>query len=196
MNNMNNPDREGLENFETDIEIYNILVDKQLEEDDILTHFNIEFGPQARQENEAAEVDTIYIIRGQDTLTKKISGAEWFTTHIQVIIHVSCENNYDANEILHSTYRRIKYYLAKEPLWAYTKTMQRTPLYKPDGRLTELAIDFQTQELEETHHKLTPEGGYEAQLRVSSKVEHTRKLNKKYPPIDVKREKHKNKRFI
>ncbi|WP_292474186.1 hypothetical protein [Methanosphaera sp.] len=191
------PELEGVENWRTDIEIFKMIRDKQKEGDPLLTEFRLILGFQ-KEDDESEETNTIYVIRGQDSLLKKAQESEWFETHTQVILHTSNISVFDAIEKLRSTYLRIKNYMKKEPFWAYTKTSQRTPLFDEEGRIFELAIDFTSIEFEES---LLDYGydDYEVFFEVESSVERTHELDKHYPPIKFeinKKQTKKRSRFV
>ena len=191
------PELEGIENWRTDIEIFKMIKDKQKEGDPLLSEFRLLLGFQ-KEDDESEEVNTIYVIRGQDTLLKKAQESEWFETHTQVIIHTSNISVFDAIEKLRSAYLRIKNYMKKEPFWAYTKTSQRTPLFDEEGRIFELAIDFTSIEFEESPLDLGY-SDYDVFFEVESSIERTKELDKKYPPIKFEIEKQNNntrRRFV
>ena len=176
------PENEGNENFRTDIEIYKMIKEKQEGGDKLLNNFRVILGYEKIEDADAEEVNTIYVIRGQDTLLKKSQESEWFETHTQVIIHTSNSSTFDAIEKLRSTYLRIKNYMKKEPFWAFTKTTQRTPLFDEEGRIFELAIDFTTLELEEAPFDYGIDD-YEVYFTIESRIEN--EPPKEYPPIKV-----------
>lgn len=181
-----NPPMEGIENFRTDIEIFKMIKRRQEQGDPLLNEFRVLLGYQKEDEADVEEVNTIYIIRGQDTLLKKAQESEWFETHTQVVIHTSNISVFDAIEKLRSTYIRIKQYMKKEPFWAFTKTSQRTPLFDEEGRIFELAIDFTSFELEESQLDYGIKD-YELFFEIESSVDGTHELDKKYPPIQLEK---------
>lgn len=185
----NKKELEGMDNLETDLEIYRILHDKQQQGDKLLGIYNIHFGYDQYKGAKDEDTNNIYIIRGQDNFIKKTTEAEWFNVHTQIIIHTNKYDIFEAVELLRSTYLRIMYYLHKEPLWSHSHIENRTQLYDETGRIVELAIDLTSLEVETTpmYH---PERGYEYTIQPFTTLEHEElephiSYNKKYPPINT-----------
>lgn len=189
-------DLEGMDNLETDLEIYRVLRDRQRQGDKLLSIYNIHFGYDQYKGAKDEDTNNIYVIRGQDNFLKKTAEAEWFTVHTQIVIHTSKYDIFEAVELLRSTYLRIMYYIHKEPLWSHTHVENRTQLYNEQGKIVELAIDLQSMEVETTpvYH---PERDYNYTVQLFSNIEHEEKephisYHKKYPPINITSHKKEN----
>ncbi|RAP45792.1 MAG: hypothetical protein BZ134_00270 [Methanosphaera sp. SHI1033] len=183
----NTPPREGLEALESDIEFYNMLIDQQRDGDSVLSRFNIVLSAHY-EDYDAEEVNTIYVVRGKSENIRTSTEAEWFAVHIQVIIQVSNNDSLIANQILRSTYRRIKSYLVRNPIWGFMTTDTLTPLYRSDGCVSEFVIDFTATEVEEfeLYNELDD---WELDLCLTAGIDGTDELNKIFPPLEIVKEK-------
>ena len=183
----NTPPREGLEALESDIEFYNMLIDQQRDGDSLLSRFNIVLSAHY-EDYDAEDVNTIYVVRGKSENIRTSTEAEWFAVHIQVIIQVSNNDSLIANQILRSTYRRIKSYLVRNPIWGFMTTDTLTPLYRSDGCVSEFVIDFTATEVEEfeLYNELDD---WELDLCLTVGIDGTDELNKIFPPLEIVKEK-------
>ncbi|WP_455644832.1 hypothetical protein [Methanosphaera sp.] len=179
------PQREGLEALESDIELYNLLIDKQREGDSLLSRFNIVLSAHY-EDYDVEEANTIYVVRGKSDLAKTTNEAEWFNVHIQVVIQVSNDNSIVANQILRSTYRRIKKYVVKNPIWGFMSTTGKTPLYTKEGKVSEFVIDFTATEVEEFQLYNELEDEWKLLVIAEAGVDGTEELDKLFPPIEIK----------
>lgn len=179
-------DKKGYEWLESDVEIMNILLEKQAEGDEILNLFNIQFMDDSYLNEDMEEINRIYVIRDQTThdgLPESFDG-NGFHTLVEIIIRTSNDNYIQAQQLLKSAVRCIDQYIEMHPLSKWTKIREIVPKYEKPGKLREYRMELLCYEINEKN--LCPQLSKDLRidLCVQIGIENTDKeWHKVYPKI-------------
>lgn len=143
--------KKGYEWLESDVQIYNLLVDKQAEGDEILNLFNIQFMDDSYLNEDMEEINRIYIVRDNTVSDGKPTSFDGDGYHalVEIIIRTSSDNYVHAQQLLKSTVRCIDQYLEMHPLAKWTKVREIVPKYEKPGKLREYRLEVLCYEVKE-----------------------------------------------
>lgn len=143
--------RKGYEWLESDVEIMNLLLEKQAEGDEILNLFNIQFMDDSYKDEDMEEINRIYIIRDQmvwDGQPTSFDG-DGYRTLVEIIIRTSNENYIQAQQLLKTTVLCIDQYLEMDKLRGWCKIREVVPRYDKPGKLREYRMELLCYEVKE-----------------------------------------------
>lgn len=188
-----NNNRKGFEFLESDTELYNLLITKQDEGDEILQIFNIQLINEDYTTRDTQEVNTIYILRDtskSESMPTSFSG-DGYITRIQCIISCSQYDTIKASALLKTTTKTINNYLKQEALTSYMKLDSITPHYSSPGRLSEYVLEFKAYEINEYKYISNLNKELKLNLCVSAEIIGTDKpsFHKVFPLHTVKSKK-------
>lgn len=188
---MRNDEYEGFEFLESDIVLFNMLVQRQHDGDDILSLFNIQLIDEEYQNRDALDVNNIYVIRGDtnyntDNLTYSTDS---FKTTVYIVINISQYDIIKAQALLKSAVKCINQYIEFEALSYYTHIKKIQPRYTPDGQLHEYTIELECIELDEKEFYSDLSRDLKLYLKVNAKVEGEEEYRQVFPRTKIKTEK-------
>lgn len=144
-------EKKGYEWLESDVEIYNLLVSKQAEGDEILNLFNIQFMDDSYLDEDMEEINRIYVIRDQtvnDGKPRTFDG-DGYHALVEIIIRTSSDNYIHAQQLLKSAVLCIDQYLELDPLAKWTTIREIVPKYEKPGKLREYRLELMCYEVKE-----------------------------------------------
>lgn len=179
--------RKGYEWLESDTEIYNLLIQKQQEGDQILNLFQIQFMDDSYTSEDMEEINRIYIVRDRMTTDGKPTTMEGdgYNTLVEIIIRTSNYNYIQAQQLLKTTVKCIDQHIKLSPLSKYCKINQVVPRYEKPGHLREYTLELLTYEInEKTAYPSICSNDLRVDLCVQIGIENTDKeWHKVYPDI-------------
>jgi hypothetical protein len=143
--------RKGYEWLESDVEIYNLLVEKQEEGDEILTLFNIQFMDDSYLDEDMEEINRIYIIRDQTVSDGKPTtfSGDGYHALVEIIIRTSNHDYIKAQQLLKTAVLCIRHHLNNSILGEWCSIRQVVPKYDQPGRLREYRMELLCYEIDE-----------------------------------------------
>lgn len=183
-------ERDGYEFLESEIELYNMLVRRQHEEDEILSLFNIQLIDDDYKNRDNLDVNNIYVVRGDTdwNQTPITFEGEVFKTTVYIVINVS---NYDivrASALLKSAVKCISQYIEFEALAPYTHIRKIQPRYADPGRLHEYTIELECTEIDRLGFYSDFSRDIKLYLSINAKVEGEKEFKRLFPPTQIKSE--------
>lgn len=144
--------RKGFEWLESDVEIMNLLLEKQEEGDEILGLFNIQFMDDSYLNEDMEEINRIYVIRDQTVSDGKPSSFEGDGYHclVEIIIRTSNYNYIQAQQLLKTAVKCIDQHLKLSPLGKWVSIREIVPKYEKPGKLREYRLELKCYEIHET----------------------------------------------
>lgn len=145
------PEKKGYEWLESDVEIMNLLLEKQAEGDEILKLFNIQFMDDSYLNEDMEEINRIYVIRDQmisDGQPTSFDG-EGYHTLVEIIIRTSNEDYIQAQQLLKSAVLCIDRILEMDRIRGYCKIREVVPKYDKPGKLREYRLELLCYEIKE-----------------------------------------------
>lgn len=183
--------RKGYEWLESDVEIMNLLLQKQREGDEILNLFNIQFMDDSYLNEDMEEINRIYIIRDQMVHDGKPTSfdGEGYNTLIEIIIRTSNDNYIQAQQLLKTAVLCIDQYLEMDKIRGWCRVREVVPKYDKPGKLREYRMEIQCYEVKEKVGYPQLSKDLRVDLCVQVGIENTDKeWHKVYPYINRKKE--------
>lgn len=145
-------ERKGFEWLESDVEIMNLLLEKQGEGDEILNLFNIQFMDDSYINEDMEEINRIYIVRDQTVNDGKPTSFEGkgFHCFVEIIIRTSNYNYIQAQQLLKTTVKCIDQHIKLSKLGKYAQIKEIVPKYDKPGKLREYRLELLCYEVQET----------------------------------------------
>lgn len=143
------PNRKGFEFLESDTEIYNALIDAYVEYPHIIGRFNIQLMNQNYMDTEKQDVNNLYVVRMDSTLSEAGFNFDVYNTKIQIVLYISQYDTERGLAFLKTTIRAIKQVLSYEPFYAYTTLDKISPEYSAPGRLTGAVLELTCREVDD-----------------------------------------------
>ncbi len=178
--------KKGYEWLESDTEIYNLLITKQGEGDEILNLFNIQFMDESYTNEDMEEINRIYIVRDQTRSDGRPTthDGDGYHTLVEIIIRTSNKNPVQAQQLLKTAVRCIDSHLEFHKMKGYTKINQIVPKYSKPGHLHEYRMELLCTEIKEKQLYPTLCKDLRVDLCVQIGIENTDKeWHKVYPNI-------------
>ena len=143
--------RKGYEWLESDVEIMNLLLDKQAEGDEILGLFSIQFMDESYINEDMEEINRIYVIRDQTVHEGKPTSfdGDGYHTLVEIIIRTSNKNYIQAQQLLKTTVLCIDQYLEKDKIRGWCRVKEIVPKYDKPGYLREYRMELLCYEIKE-----------------------------------------------
>ena len=144
-------DRKGYEWLEADTELYNLLIEKQREGDQILNLFNIQFMDDSYTNEDMEEMNRIYILRDRMTSDGKPTtmDGDGYHTLIEVIIRTSNYDPIQGQRLLKTAVKCIDQHIKLSSLSKYCKINQLIPKYEKPGHLRQYTLELLAYEIHE-----------------------------------------------
>lgn len=145
------PEKKGYEWLESDVEIMNLLLEKQAEGDEILNLFNIQFMDDSYLDEDMEEINRIYVIRDQMVNDGKPTSfdGDGYHTLVEIIIRTSNEDYIQAQQLLKSAVLCIDRILEMDRMRGYCKIREVVPKYDKPGKLREYRLELLCYEIKE-----------------------------------------------
>ena len=189
----NNNTKKGYEWLESDVEIYNLLLEKQGQGDEILNLFQIQFMDDSYLNEDMEEINRIYIIRDQTVSDGKPTSfdGEGYHALVEIIIRTSNHNYIQAQQLLKSAVLCIDRCLSMDKLKGWCKVREVVPKYEKPGHLREYRLELLCYEVHEKTMYSELSRDLRVDLCVQVGVEYSDKewhklypnVNKRYKPI-------------
>ena len=143
--------KKGFEWLESDVEIFNLLIEKQSEGDEILNLFNIQFMDDSYLDEDMEEINRIYVVRDQTVSDGKPNNfdGEGYHCLVEIIIRTSNDDFIQAQQLLKSTVLCIDQHLEMNKLKGWCKIREIVPKYEKPGRLREYRLELLCYEIKE-----------------------------------------------
>ena len=144
-------EKKGFEWLESDVQIMNLLLDKQAEGDEILRLFNIQFMDDSYLDEDMEEMNRIYVIRDQtvsDGIPASFEG-DGFHCLVEIIIRTSNYNYIQAQQLLKTTVRCIDQHIELSNLSKWVNIREIVPKYEKPGKLREYRMELLCYEIKE-----------------------------------------------
>lgn len=144
-------EKKGFEWLEADVEIYNLLVEKQSQGDEILTLFNIQFMDDSYLNEDMEEINRIYVIRDQTVHDGKPTSfdGDGYNTLVEIIIRTSNDNFIQAQQLLKTAVLCINNHLELHRLRKWCRIREIVPKYEKPGYLREYRLELLCYEVQE-----------------------------------------------
>ena len=144
-------EKKGYEWLESDVEIFNLLLEKQSEGDEILNLFNIQFMDDSYINEDMEEINRIYVIRDHTVNDGKPSTFDGDGYHclVEIIIRTSNENYIYAQQLLKTAVICIDQIISLSKLGKWTRIREIVPKYDKPGKLREYRLELLCFEIKE-----------------------------------------------
>lgn len=144
-------EKKGYEWLESDVQIMNLLLEKQAQGDEILNLFNIQFMDDSYLNEDMEEMNRIYVIRDQTVNDGKPSTFEGdgFHTFVEIIIRTSNHNYIQAQQLLKTAVVCIDQHMEMSNMSKWTELREIVPKYEKPGKLREYRLEYLCYEIKE-----------------------------------------------
>lgn len=144
-------EKKGYEWLESDVQIMNLLLEKQAQGDEILNLFNIQFMDDSYLNEDMEEMNRIYVIRDQTVNDRTPSTFEGDGFHclVEIIIRTSNHNYIQAQQLLKTAVVCIDQHIEMSNLSKWTELREIVPKYEKPGKLREYRMELLCYEIKE-----------------------------------------------
>ncbi len=143
--------KKGYEWLESDVQIMNLLLEKQAQGDEILNLFNIQFMDDSYLNEDMEEMNRIYVVRDRTVNDGKPTTFEGDGYHcfVEIIIRTSNHNYIQAQQLLKTAVVCIDQHIEMDNLSKWTEIREIVPKYEKPGKLREYRLELLCYEIKE-----------------------------------------------